>query len=263
MTRTLASRLAVLPPAWGWAGTALLGLWGIYSLVFYTAGPYTLPRSSLSAAVNVLPLVGLALVVQRILAHAGRDRGLLTLIALHAGLAAGFSLAWYGCVIAGLGMLRWFETGDFLIQPFSGPALPWQAFQGLALYTAVAALCLAFRKPPTSAPVHLSAERYLMRVDDALIPVQVAEIVCLQGAHDYVQLTTSRGTHLVRHGLSEFGARLNPGRFVRIHRSVLVNLDHVERVEMLGGGKFKVLLSNGSSHTSSRAGAQILRAMVL
>ena len=67
----------------------------------------------------------------------------------------------------------------------------------------------------------------------------------------------------MRHGLSDFGAKLNPDRFVRIHRSVLVNLDYVERVEMLGGGKYRVLLINGVSHTSSRAGAQILRAMVL
>lgn len=263
MTQAGAKAAVGWPRTMALAGIGVLGVWAIYSLVFFVAGPYTLPRSGLSAAVNVLPLVALALGVQHLLGRVGSAHSLPVLAVLHLVLAASFTLLWYGAVILGLAVLRWFEMGESTIQGFSGPALPWQCFQGLALYAAVAGVSHALRRMPPSTPAVISAERYLMKVDDALIPIQTADIVSLQGAHDYVQLTTPQGTHLVRHGLSEFAAKLEPARFVRIHRSVMVNLDHVEKVEMAGAGKFRVLMRSGAVFASSRAGAQLLRAMVL
>lgn len=77
--------------------------------------------------------------------------------------------------------------------------------------------------------------RLTFRQGDRTIVVGVADIVWIEAEDYYVLLHTSRGRHMVRETLTSFEDRLDPRRFLRVHRAALVNLDAVRDVEEAGG----------------------------
>jgi len=105
--------------------------------------------------------------------------------------------------------------------------------------------------------------RYLTRIGDEIVPINVCEIVSITGAQDYAEVATLAGRHLVRMSLSEFERRLDPSRFVRVHRSTIVNFDHFARAEPAGNGRMLAHMVTGDVVQVSRAGAQTLRALIV
>ena len=77
-----------------------------------------------------------------------------------------------------------------------------------------------------------------------LLPVR--EIDWIEADAKFVKLHTRGRTHVVRGMLGRFEARLDPTRFVRIHRSAIVNLDRVARFEWSGAGAHSVVLRDGT-----------------
>ena len=113
-------------------------------------------------------------------------------------------------------------------------------------------------------PTVASLQRYLTKQGDELVPVAVDDIVLIRGAQDYAEVTTEDGrTHLVRMSLSEFEDRLPDDRFVRVHRSTIVNIAHLGRAEPIGSGRLALHLAGGQMAEASRTGAQALRSLVL
>jgi two-component system, LytTR family, response regulator len=107
-----------------------------------------------------------------------------------------------------------------------------------------------------------SAE-YLLRLfvrdrQGRILQVRVAEITRLIGADDYVELHVRNTSHLVRVTLNEFEKRLDPKNFRRIHRSAIVNLDHVVSSRPIDR-RLCLKLSDGSEVIASRGGSQNLR----
>jgi len=65
--------------------------------------------------------------------------------------------------------------------------------------------------------------------------VRVRSIVCIRGADDYTELALDDGKQLLSpRPLKDWEARLPARAFVRVHRTAIVNLEHVERVEPAG-----------------------------
>jgi len=91
----------------------------------------------------------------------------------------------------------------------------------------------------------------------------VAAIVSITGADDYAEVATLHGKHLVRLTLAEFEKALDGARFIRVHRSRIVNVDRVSRAEPAGGGRMLLHMENGEMISTSRAGARLLRDRVL
>jgi two-component system LytT family response regulator len=91
-----------------------------------------------------------------------------------------------------------------------------------------------------------------------VVQVRVAEITRLIGADDYVELHVCNTSHLVKITLNEFEKRLDPKHFRRIHRSAIVNLDHVVTCKPIDR-RLCLKLSDGSEVVSSRSGSQSLR----
>src|ERR1700730_13863018 len=91
-----------------------------------------------------------------------------------------------------------------------------------------------------------------------VIHVQVAEITRLIGADDYVELHVRNTSHLVKVTLNEFEKRLDPKHFRRIHRSAIVNLDHVVSCSPIDR-RLRLRLSDGAEVIASRGGSQNLR----
>jgi two-component system LytT family response regulator len=74
-------------------------------------------------------------------------------------------------------------------------------------------------------------ERVLVRDRGRIFPLAIAEIEYLKADAKYTAIVARGKTFLVRIGISELEGRLDPARFVRIHRSALVNLDFVESMQ--------------------------------
>jgi two-component system LytT family response regulator len=72
--------------------------------------------------------------------------------------------------------------------------------------------------------------------------VRVRAIVCIRGAGDYTELILDDGKHLLSScPLKDWEARL-PAGFARIHRTAIVQLDHVERVERAGDDSYRAIM---------------------
>lgn len=111
----------------------------------------------------------------------------------------------------------------------------------------------AAAKPP--------AERLFARRGDRIVPLPVAEVRRLQAAGDYAEVHTAAGTYLLDTSLTALAGRLDPQRFVRIHRSHLVNLDHVSALRPFDDRRLEVVLTDGTRVVASRAGSRRLRAL--
>src|SRR5260370_10888654 len=95
-----------------------------------------------------------------------------------------------------------------------------------------------------------------------LVQVRAAEITLLVGADDYVQLHVGDKSYLVKVTLNEFEQRLDRNHFRRIHRSSIVNLDHVVSCEPIDR-RLRLKLSDGAEVVASRSGSQTLRDLFL
>jgi two-component system LytT family response regulator len=67
-----------------------------------------------------------------------------------------------------------------------------------------------------------------------------------------VALVAGGRRHLVRETMRKIEQRLDPERFVRVHRSAIVRIDCIRRLEPWGHGEYQITLSDGTRLTSSR-----------
>jgi two-component system LytT family response regulator len=68
--------------------------------------------------------------------------------------------------------------------------------------------------------------------------------------------------HLVRETMRSFETKVDRLQFMRIHRSVIVNIDRIVRVEPLGHGEYRVIMRSGARVDSSRAHSERLRSLL-
>lgn len=102
------------------------------------------------------------------------------------------------------------------------------------------------------APARPPVERFLVRERGRSSFVAVAEIDWIEAAGNYLKLHARSGTHLIRATMKEIEARLDPARFVRIHRTTIVSLDRVRYLEPWSHGDQVVVLQSGERLTLSR-----------
>ena len=71
-----------------------------------------------------------------------------------------------------------------------------------------------------------------------------------QGKYEFVH--AGQESHLIREGMSKLEAELDPKKFVRIHKSTIVNIDRMKHLQPLFHGDFRLILRNGTALTISR-----------
>ena len=82
--------------------------------------------------------------------------------------------------------------------------------------------------------------------------VRVVEIDWIEGAGVYVNLHIGGKELLYRAALSELAERLDPMRFIRVHRSVIVNIDSILELHAISHGEFELVLKDGHRSRVSR-----------
>jgi two-component system LytT family response regulator len=101
--------------------------------------------------------------------------------------------------------------------------------------------------------------RFFVRDRGRLVPVDARDIVRLEADDDYVRVFTRERSYLVYLTLNDFERRLDAQRFLRVHRTHLVNLDCVQELIPLDGGRMQVQLRDGTQIAASRARSKALR----
>ena len=99
-------------------------------------------------------------------------------------------------------------------------------------------------------PRHL--ERLVLRSGGRIFFLKAEEIDWVEAAGNYLRLHAGGETHLLRETMNALDGRLDPARFVRIHRSTLVNLERIKEIQPLFHGDYVVLLRDGTELTLSR-----------
>jgi two-component system LytT family response regulator len=95
-------------------------------------------------------------------------------------------------------------------------------------------------------------ERLAVRSASRVSVVRVDELDYAEACGNYVELHCEGRRHLIRETMRGLEARLDPRRFVRIHRSCLVNIDRVREMHPLFHGDWLVVLAGGARLTMSR-----------
>ncbi|MGH7459737.1 MAG: LytR/AlgR family response regulator transcription factor, partial [Longimicrobiales bacterium] len=103
-------------------------------------------------------------------------------------------------------------------------------------------------------------ERVFVQHRGTLMPVRIDDVIHIEAADDYARMHVAGAAYLTRLTLAELEQRLD-SRFIRIHRSHIVNLTCVDYIEPSADRRCVVHLRGGTRLLTSRAGAQRIRAL--
>lgn len=105
---------------------------------------------------------------------------------------------------------------------------------------------------PAAAVEAPPVERLLVRAEGRILFLRVAEIDWVGARGNYAELHVGAEAYRVRETMADLEARLDPRRFLRVHRSTIVNLDRVRELRPWFGGDYRVSLLDGTELHLSR-----------
>ena len=161
---------------------------------------------------------------------------------------------------------------DYLVKPFDDERFE-QAFQRARRYVELEEMgelrerLLAVLDGGRSAPATSSAapaagdaragspylERIAVEMRGKVRVVPVSQIEYITASGPYVELHTSERAYLIREAIHTLEQRLDPNRFLRIHRSIIVRVDLIDTFHRGAGGDYEVQLKSGARLRVSRS----------
>ena len=114
-------------------------------------------------------------------------------------------------------------------------------------------------RPSADARGTSSVDRLTIHREGRLELIDLETVEWIEAADQYVRIHTDEGEHLMRESMSQLEKRLDPARFLRVHRSAIVALARIRRLESRGGGLGRVLLSDGTWVRVSRSRFSTIR----
>lgn len=155
--------------------------------------------------------------------------------------------------------LRAFEANalDYLLKPFKPTRLKESVQRardliankqaGLALLNARGLLALLGQTAPAG---HLA--RLAVKTPGKVTFLELDQIHAIEAAGKYAVVHVAKENHVLRESMSSLEAHLPPQQFLRISRSVIVNLDQIQELQPMFKGENLVLLKNGKSYATTR-----------
>jgi two-component system LytT family response regulator len=114
----------------------------------------------------------------------------------------------------------------------------------------------------TATPVGQYADRIVVRDGTSVHIVPVDHLDYVEAQDDYIALACKGSKRLKQQTITSVEATLNPKQFLRIHRSYIVNIERVTKVEPYGKESKVAILKDGTRLPVSRAGYARLRAVL-
>jgi len=155
--------------------------------------------------------------------------------------------------------LRAFEIHavDYLLKPFAPERLE-TALQRVK-QRLVGKLPQPAELSASARPAAQSVERLVVKDGTRVYVIPVAKLDYAEAQDDYVALATEGKKHLKQQTISSLESALDPQQFLRIHRSYIVNLEKVVKIEPYSKDNYVVVLSGGTQLPVSRSGFARLR----
>jgi two-component system LytT family response regulator len=148
--------------------------------------------------------------------------------------------------------LRAFEIHamDYLLKPFTQERL------SSAVERARKEILSSNQQPAASNASSQAGNHYTTRIvfksRGRIVFLPVSDIRWISAEENYVRICTQNETHLLRETMARLEEKLDPDMFLRVHRSSIVNLQHVKEVRTEADGEYAVVLVNGEKLTMSR-----------
>jgi two-component system LytT family response regulator len=115
------------------------------------------------------------------------------------------------------------------------------------------------REPGRSSPY---VSRLLIKSGGRVFFLKTDEIDYIRAEDYYVKLHVGRKGHLLRETMNEMEAKLDPEKFLRIHRSTIVNIERIRELQPHFNGEYIVVLHDGSEHKLSRSRREQLQTLL-
>jgi two-component system, LytTR family, response regulator len=107
-----------------------------------------------------------------------------------------------------------------------------------------------------------TVERVLVRDGTRVFVIPAEKIDYVEAQDDYIAIKSEGKTHLKKQRLSDLQAILDPKRFVRVHRSFILNIDRLARLELYAKDSRMAILKDGTQLQVSRSGYDKLKEML-
>ena len=96
-------------------------------------------------------------------------------------------------------------------------------------------------------------ERLSIKSAGRITFLSVDEIDWIEAADNYVHVHAGRVSHLLHATMSSLESRLDPNKFLRIHRSTIVNVGRIKELQPMFHGEYRIILKDGTRLTSGRS----------
>jgi DNA-binding LytR/AlgR family response regulator len=115
--------------------------------------------------------------------------------------------------------------------------------------------------PGVQRAVKAPASRIAIKTRGRILLINSGEIFSVKAEGNYVSLQRDSTSYLLRESISQMAEKLEPFGFIRIHRSVLVNISFVEEIRPHGTGEYLVRMTNGREFTVTRTYKENLKSL--
>lgn len=151
--------------------------------------------------------------------------------------------------------LKAFEAGavDYLLKPFGKERFA-KAVQKAVQQTPAANKRVAEAVAQTAAETPAAATRIVVKNGGKIKIIPVQQVLYVEAADDYVKIHTAEGVFLKAKTMAFYEGSLPPSAFVRIHRSYLVNVTEITRIDPHEKDSHNVVLKSGSKLPVSKSG---------
>jgi two-component system LytT family response regulator len=98
-----------------------------------------------------------------------------------------------------------------------------------------------------------SSERFIIKSGGRVLFLNVNEIDWIEAAANYVKIHSGKDMHLLRETMNNVETRLDPSKFIRIHRSIIANIEKIRELRTCNSGEFIVTMKDGKELSGSRS----------
>jgi two-component system LytT family response regulator len=104
--------------------------------------------------------------------------------------------------------------------------------------------------------------RLAIRSGERTVFLPTGDVVWIEAAQNYVRVHAGPATHLLHVPMNTIEASLDPERFMRIHRSYIVNVEHIKQLWTLAHGQYVLELASGERLQSGRTYGEKIRTLL-
>ena len=156
---------------------------------------------------------------------------------------------------------------DYLLKPVDGDrlreALRWAvSTTGRGAGGSTTGRVLALLEELNARERSRGRDRLVVRSPERAIFLRTETIDWIEAAGKFVHLHVGRTIHALRESMAELEQQLDPYRFLRVSRSVIVNLDRIQEVQPWFQGDYVLILSDGTRLTSTRGYRENMRRLL-